>query len=179
MFVGFSASRLTHPARRTEVRAIRRRAPLRRIPTPPGRRRSVPPEAPSRPCAPTGGISTAPCRSTVPRHPSAPRPRGACRLPRPGSMLPSATTALGAPVRCAPALTWRPPPAPRPSRRARAPHLRERPAAGADALALYDDNGNGKITCAEARRHGIAPVARNHPAYRYMRDGDRDGVGCE
>ena len=48
-----------------------------------------------------------------------------------------------------------------------------------DALALYDDNGNGRITCAEARRHGIAPVPRTHPAYQYMRDGDGDGVVCE
>ena len=48
-----------------------------------------------------------------------------------------------------------------------------------DALALYDDNGNGRITCAEARRHGIAPVRRSHPAYRHMRDGDGDGVVCE
>ncbi|MCY4508624.1 MAG: excalibur calcium-binding domain-containing protein, partial [Acidobacteria bacterium] len=50
---------------------------------------------------------------------------------------------------------------------------------GSDALALYDDNGNGRITCAEARRHGIAPVPRSHPAYQYMRDGDGDGVVCE
>ena len=50
---------------------------------------------------------------------------------------------------------------------------------GSDALALYDDNGNGRITCAEARRHGIAPVPRSHPAYQYMRDGDSDGVVCE
>ena len=48
-----------------------------------------------------------------------------------------------------------------------------------DALALYDDNGNGRITCAEARKHGIAPVERGHPAYRYMRDADSDGVVCE
>ena len=48
-----------------------------------------------------------------------------------------------------------------------------------DALARYDDNRNGRITCKEARRHGIAPVHRSHPAYRYMRDGDRDGVVCE
>lgn len=53
------------------------------------------------------------------------------------------------------------------------------PAGGEDALALYDDDGNGRITCAEARRHGIAPVPRSHPAYRYMRDGDGDGVVCE
>ncbi len=48
-----------------------------------------------------------------------------------------------------------------------------------DALARYDDNGDGRITCSEARRHGIAPVSRSHPAYRYMRDGDGDGVVCE
>ena len=52
-------------------------------------------------------------------------------------------------------------------------------ATGGDALARYDDNRNGRITCAEARRHGIAPVPRSHPAYRYMRDGDGDGVVCE
>ena len=48
-----------------------------------------------------------------------------------------------------------------------------------DALVLYDDNGNGRITCAEARAHGIAPVRREHPAYQYMRDPDGDGVVCE
>ena len=51
--------------------------------------------------------------------------------------------------------------------------------AGDDALARYDDNRNGRITCKEARRHGIAPVPRSHPAYRYMRDADGDGVVCE
>ncbi|MDE2801455.1 MAG: excalibur calcium-binding domain-containing protein [Chloroflexota bacterium] len=48
-----------------------------------------------------------------------------------------------------------------------------------DALRLYDDNGNGRITCAEARRHGIAPVPAGHPAYPYMDDRDGDGVVCE
>ena len=48
-----------------------------------------------------------------------------------------------------------------------------------DALALWDDNRNGRITCKEARRHGIAPVPRTHPAYRFMHDGDGDGVVCE
>ena len=43
----------------------------------------------------------------------------------------------------------------------------------------WDDNGNGRIICAEAERHGIAPVPRSHPAYQYMRDGDSDGVVCE
>ena len=46
-------------------------------------------------------------------------------------------------------------------------------------LGCYDDNNNGRITCAEARAHGIAPVPRSHPAYQYMRDGDNDGVVCE
>ena len=48
-----------------------------------------------------------------------------------------------------------------------------------DALQRYDDNGNGRITCAEARSHGIAPVRRGHPAYSYMNDADNDGVVCE
>ena len=48
-----------------------------------------------------------------------------------------------------------------------------------DALALWDDNRNGRITCAEARVHGIAPVHRGHPAYQYMNDVDGDGTVCE
>lgn len=48
-----------------------------------------------------------------------------------------------------------------------------------DPLALWDDNGNGRITCEEARRHGIAPVTREHPAYAFMYDADGDGVVCE
>lgn len=56
----------------------------------------------------------------------------------------------------------------------------EAPAAGgADALRRWDTNGNGRITCREARAHGIAPVRRGHPAYPFMRDGDGDGVVCE
>ncbi len=43
----------------------------------------------------------------------------------------------------------------------------------------WDDNGNGRVSCAEARRHGIAPVPRDHPAYPYMNDRDGDGVVCE
>ena len=53
------------------------------------------------------------------------------------------------------------------------------PAADEDPLAMYDDNGNGRITCAEARAHGIAPVRRGHPAYQYMNDRDGDGIVCE
>ncbi len=54
-----------------------------------------------------------------------------------------------------------------------------RSAPSSEVLALYDDNRNGRITCAEARSHGIAPVPRDHPAYPFMRDGDGDGVVCE
>ena len=50
---------------------------------------------------------------------------------------------------------------------------------GDKVLARYDDNRNGRIACKEARRHGIAPVPRSHPAYRYMRDADGDGIVCE
>ena len=60
----------------------------------------------------------------------------------------------------------------------RAPRATSQTSSG-DALARWDDNGNGRITCAEARRHGIAPVRRGHPAYPFMRDGDGDGVVCE
>ena len=48
-----------------------------------------------------------------------------------------------------------------------------------DALERWDDNGNGRITCEEARRHGTAPVPRTHPAYPFMRDADADGTVCE
>ncbi len=43
----------------------------------------------------------------------------------------------------------------------------------------WDTNGNGRITCAEAREAGIAPVRRGHPAYPRMDDRDNDGVVCE
>ena len=46
-------------------------------------------------------------------------------------------------------------------------------------LALYDDNRNGRISCAEARAHGIAPVYSSHLAYPYMTDRNNDGVVCE
>ena len=54
-----------------------------------------------------------------------------------------------------------------------------RPAQGGNALEMYDSNGNGIITCAEVREHGIAPVRRDHPAYQYMNDRDNDGTVCE
>ena len=62
-----------------------------------------------------------------------------------------------------------------PPRRPRPPS----PFGGAGNISQWDDNGNGRITCAEAWRHGIAPVRRGHPAYPYMRDGDGDGIVCE
>ena len=43
----------------------------------------------------------------------------------------------------------------------------------------YDDNRNGRITCKEARRHGIAAVCRSHPANRYMQARDGDSVAWE
>ena len=46
-------------------------------------------------------------------------------------------------------------------------------------LTLYDDNGNGRISCSEARAHGIAPVYWWHPAYPYMTDSDGNGVVCQ
>ena len=45
----------------------------------------------------------------------------------------------------------------------RAPAVRTGPTGNVDALKLWDDNRNGRITCAEARRHGIAPVPRGTP----------------
>ena len=48
-----------------------------------------------------------------------------------------------------------------------------------EVLERYDDDGNGRITCKEARQHRIAPVPCSHPAYPYMLDGDKDGVVCE
>ena len=50
---------------------------------------------------------------------------------------------------------------------------------GTNALELWDSDGDGRITCKEARNHGIAPVKRGHPAYKYMHDGDGDGWVCE
>ena len=47
------------------------------------------------------------------------------------------------------------------------------------AAARYDDDGNGGLSCAEAYRHGIAPVRTGHPAFAYLRDADGDGVACE
>ena len=57
--------------------------------------------------------------------------------------------------------------------------LAGRPEGKESPLDLWDDDGNGRITCAEAMRHGIAPVRRDHPAYAHMRDGDGDGWVCE
>ena len=47
------------------------------------------------------------------------------------------------------------------------------------SLVLYYNNDNGRISCAEARNHGIAPVYSTHPAYPCMTDAGGDGVVCE
>ena len=46
-------------------------------------------------------------------------------------------------------------------------------------VARWDDNRNGRISCAEARNHGFAPVRRGHPAYPFMNDANNDGVICQ
>ena len=56
---------------------------------------------------------------------------------------------------------------------------RPAPAATPREAIPWDDDGNGRVSCAEARRHGIAPVRRGHPAYAFMNDADGDGVVCE
>ena len=61
----------------------------------------------------------------------------------------------------------------------RSPQTPPVPSTDVDALALWDDNGNVRITCAETRAHGVTPVHRGHPAYQYMRDADGDGIVCE
>ena len=51
--------------------------------------------------------------------------------------------------------------------------------ANSPTLQQYDHDGDGRITCVEAKRHGITPVTLRHPAYQYMDDANRDGVVCE
>ena len=46
-----------------------------------------------------------------------------------------------------------------------APAQMSEPPSDNDALQQWDDDGNGRISCAEARRHGLAPVHRGHHAY--------------
>ena len=49
-------------------------------------------------------------------------------------------------------------------------------------LKQCDANGNGRVTCAEARAESCGapiPVTRDHPLYQFMRDGDSDGQVCE
>lgn len=59
------------------------------------------------------------------------------------------------------------------------PDLVDEPVFAGNPLDLYDDNGNGTISCSEARAHGIAPVTVEHPAYYFIIDRDGDGVVCE
>lgn len=47
-------------------------------------------------------------------------------------------------------------------------------------LKKCDTNGNGRITCAEARKCGLkTPITKDHPAYKCMTDRDKDGLVCE
>lgn len=47
-------------------------------------------------------------------------------------------------------------------------------------LEKCDTNGNGRITCTEARKCGLKTrVTKDHPAYKCMTDRDKDGVVCE
>ena len=63
--------------------------------------------------------------------------------------------------------------------RGRVPAVAAPSAETSEAIAEWDDDRNGRVSCAEARAHGIAPVRRDHPAYPFMRDADGDGVVCE
>ena len=104
-----------------------------------------------------------------------PTPTAAAPTPTPTptqtpTAAPPTPTATPAPTAAAPA--------PTPAATATAP---SQPTSedGRTALERWDTNGNGRITCAEAEEHGIAPVHRDHPAYAYMDDRDNDGVVCE
>ena len=49
-------------------------------------------------------------------------------------------------------------------------------------LAKCDTNGNGRVTCTEARAEACGapiPVTSDHPLYQYMNDADGDGQVCE
>ena len=47
-------------------------------------------------------------------------------------------------------------------------------------LEKCDTNGNGTITCAEARACGLkTPIMKDHAAYNCMNDRDGDGQVCE
>lgn len=49
-------------------------------------------------------------------------------------------------------------------------------------LERCDANGNGRVTCAEARAESCGapiPVTSDHPLYAYMTDRDGDGQVCE
>ena len=46
-------------------------------------------------------------------------------------------------------------------------------------LSIWDSDGNGRITCPEAKEQGVPVVVFEHPAYPYMDDRDGDGKVCE
>ena len=58
----------------------------------------------------------------------------------------------------------------------------EEPTTAEEWLERCDANGNGRVTCAEARAASCGapiPVTKDHPLYQFMRDGDGDGQVCE
>ena len=58
----------------------------------------------------------------------------------------------------------------------------EEPQTPEEWLKRCDANGNGRVTCAEARAESCGapiPVTKDHPLYQFMRDGDGDGQVCE
>ncbi len=58
----------------------------------------------------------------------------------------------------------------------------EEPQTPEEWLKQCDANGNGRVTCAEARAESCGvpiPVTKDHPLYQFMRDGDSDGQVCE
>ena len=59
---------------------------------------------------------------------------------------------------------------------------RDDPQTPEEWLERCDANGNGRVTCAEARAASCGapiPVTDDHPLYQFMRDGDGDGQVCE
>lgn len=58
----------------------------------------------------------------------------------------------------------------------------EEPTTPEQWLERCDADGNGRVTCAEARAATCGapiPVTSDHPLYQFMRDQDGDGQVCE
>ena len=159
-------------------------------PTPASTTAPQPTPAPTSTAAAPTPTPTPTPTATVPTPTPTPTPTAAAPsptpTPTPTAAVPSPTptpTPTQTPTAAPPTPTATPAPtaaapAPTPAATATAP---SQPTSEDDRTALerWDTNGNGRITCAEAEEHGIAPVHRDHPAYEYMDDRDNDGVVCE